>query len=79
MIEIAPETACMLYVGGVLILLLITWLRHSHTAKRRTNVRLTSVHTKCEYCSSSYLVESYTQFHRCPHCKCMNSSSRQDP
>ena len=74
MIEIAPETACMLYVGGLLILLLVTWLRHSQKAKSRDIVKLTAVHVTCEFCSSSYLTESFTSLHRCPHCQCMNRS-----
>jgi len=72
MIEISPETACMLYVGGILLLLLLTWVFHSRKAKHRDIVKLTTVHATCEYCGSSYLVESFTTFHRCPHCQCLN-------
>jgi hypothetical protein len=72
MIKIAPETACMLYVGGILLLLLLTWIFHSRKAKSRDIVKLSTVHTTCEYCGAAYLVESFTAFHRCPHCQCLN-------
>ncbi len=74
MIEIAPETACMLYVGGLIFLLLIIWLRHSHKSKRREIMKMTTVRATCEYCSSSYLIESLTSFHRCPYCQCINQT-----
>jgi hypothetical protein len=74
MIEIAPETACMLYVGILLITLLCTWLYHSHKARHRDIAKLTPTYIMCEYCSSSYLTESFTSLHRCPHCHCMNKS-----
>ena len=72
MIEIAPETACMLYVGILLFLLLTTWLLRTRKAKYRDIIRLTTIHATCEYCGTSYLVESFTTFHRCPHCQCLN-------
>lgn len=77
MIEIAPETACMLYVGGLLVLLLVTWLRHSYRAKNREIAKHTPVYVTCEFCSSSYLTESFTRLHRCPHCQCMNKTPPQ--
>lgn len=75
MIEISPETACMLYVGGLLLLLLWTWIRHSQRAKRREVVKLTTMHVTCEFCSHSYLAETFTPYHRCPNCHCLNSQS----
>ena len=72
MIEIAPETACMLYVGGLILLLLVIWLKNSQKVKEREVVKMTTVHATCEYCSSEYLVESFTPFHRCPYCQAIN-------
>ena len=74
MIEIAPETACMLYVGTLLFLLLATWLLRSRKAKYRDSVKLTTIHATCEYCGAAYLVESFTAFHRCPRCHCLNQN-----
>ncbi len=78
MIKLCPETACMLYVGGLLFLLLGTWIRHSQRAKRREVVKLTKVHVSCEFCSHSYLAETFTPYHRCPKCHCMNSHTVEE-
>ena len=76
MIEIAPETACMLYVGTLLFLLLATWLLRSRKAKYRDIVKLTTIHATCEFCGEAYLVESFTAFHRCPRCRCLNQAKK---
>lgn len=73
MIELAPDTACMLYVGSLLLLLFLSWLRASQRAKKREIVRLSSTRATCEYCGASYLIESFTPFHRCPTCQCINT------
>jgi len=72
MIDIAPETASMLYVGGLLSVLLFIWLRHSQKVGKRDNKRMATRSVSCEYCGSCYLVESFTSFHRCPYCQCVN-------
>jgi hypothetical protein len=74
MIEVSPETACMFYVGSLILLLLVIWLRYSHKANKRNLVKFTTVRAVCEYCGASYLVESVTPFHRCPHCQCLNKA-----
>jgi hypothetical protein len=77
MIEIDPDTGCMLYVGGLILLLLITWLWSTQKAKKREIIKLTTIHVTCEYCSASYLVETFTQFHRCPTCNCVNKLTKK--
>jgi hypothetical protein len=72
MIEVSPETACMLYVGGLLGLLIFAWIRHSLVTKNREIIVAKSRHHSCEFCSHSYLIDSLTAYHRCPQCKCLN-------
>lgn len=75
MIEISPDTACLLYIGGLLIGLIALWWRWSMKWKRRDISKLQVRKLTCELCKSNYLDESFTEFHRCPICGCLNTST----
>jgi len=72
MIEITPDTGCMLYVGGLLFLLFVIWWKTSQKSKKREVVTITKQKSTCEYCGNSYIAESRIALHRCPHCSCIN-------
>lgn len=78
MIRLAPDIACMLYIGGLLLCLTILWWRWHTQLKNKTYVRLKQRRLTCELCKSEYLDESFTHFHKCPICGCLNVSEEQE-
>lgn len=72
MIKISPDIACMLYIGSLLLGLIILWWKWNTRLKKKEVVKLRSRRLTCELCKSEYLDESFTSFHKCPICGCLN-------
>lgn len=77
MIELSPETACMIYVGGLLFLLMGSWIAYSYSTKHKEVTLHKNVHHVCEFCSTPFIVDSLTIYHRCPNCQCLNTLSKK--
>ena len=77
MIHLAPDMACMLYIGGLILGLTVLWWRWHTRLKKKKYLRLKSRRMTCELCKSDYLDESFTLFHKCPICGCLNASENQ--
>lgn len=68
MIEVKPETACMLYVGGLAITLLLAWLQ---SIRRESKKKLSTAPRAitCQFCHTKYLTSRLVRLSRCPTCK----------
>lgn len=72
MIEVAPETACILYLGLALSLVLIIWL---FTKKKEIAPFHREMRT-CEFCQHSYLEEASKSISRCPQCQLLSKKPK---
>lgn len=70
MIEVAPETACILYLGLGLGLVLTLWLLTKKKEIAPFHQRLRS----CEFCQHRYLEEANRAISRCPQCQLLNKT-----
>ncbi len=76
MIEIAPDTAFLLYIGLMLLLLLGTWTYHLYRSSKRKLVLTEYELSVCEYCHFAYLATRGDKLSRCPQCKALNKEGR---
>lgn len=75
MIELAPHTAVMLYLGTAIAAILVIWLsRHFKTREERIETNDNKLIT-CEYCLSPYLCDIEKKVSQCPKCHSFNKSS----
>lgn len=70
MIEVTPETACMIYLGITAIALLCIWLRKSR--KSKDVITFSSKMILCEFCHLGYIDDTRKSLTRCPHCQFLN-------
>ena len=75
MIEVSFDTACMLYLGIFLIIVIISWVVH----QRGKNEVITFERARfvCEFCHASYLADAEKPINRCPQCHFFNSSKKK--
>lgn len=78
MIEIAPETASMLYVGLLLFILFGFW-GYDNWKDSKKNLSLTDNEEKinCEFCGHTFRNISILPIIRCPICQCLISKDRK--
>lgn len=73
MIELSPNTACMIYLGVTIAFLLGLWVyKHLASKKRKISVIEKELFV-CEYCQCAYLVELNKKVTRCTQCKSYNT------
>ena len=68
MIDIAPDTACILYLAISLSVVLFIWVCSKKKEIARFHVRP----RHCEFCHHSYLEEIEKPVSRCPQCQLLN-------
>lgn len=74
MIAINAVTACVLYLGVTLAILLALWVsQHLKSRRRRVRAVFQELAT-CEYCQTAYLMEVGRPLSRCPSCHSFNRS-----
>ena len=76
MIEVNPETACVLYLAFAIFVILGAWLISNHKSKSKESHKNPFDSTACEFCQYTYLKDPTKPFSRCPQCGNMNKSSR---
>lgn len=72
MIEIEADLACLLYLGGALLVISGVWLIGRHSSKSRDETLLPLRRWVCEFCHHSYLEEISHTISRCPQCRFLN-------
>jgi ribosomal protein L37AE/L43A len=72
MIELAPTTACMLYLGMTLLVLLGLWLSQHYKTRRSQFFPQERLLHKCEFCHYAYLDEQSKNITKCPRCGSYN-------
>ena len=72
MIEVAPDTACMLYLGFAILAVMAVWLRYHLLSKKKEIVSFTIGHKTCEFCHFHYLDDASNELSRCPQCRFLN-------
>lgn len=70
MIEIAPDTACLLYLALALSIVLIIW----YLQKKKEVSHFERHARRCEFCQMHYLEDEKSLISRCPHCQLLNKS-----
>jgi hypothetical protein len=74
MIEVSPETAFMLYLGGTVLAIIGTWVWQHFVAKKKEIISFPSRTFHCEFCHASYLDDPIKPFTRCPECQSLNKN-----
>lgn len=72
MIEVAPETAFVLYLGLMILAILFIWLRNNKKAGKKEVVTFASERIVCEFCHGSYVDDARKSLTRCPSCHFIN-------
>ncbi len=72
MIELAPDTAFLLYLAVTLLILLGLWTQHLMRAKKKKLVLTEYDLRVCEYCHFAYLATRGEGISRCLQCKSLN-------
>lgn len=75
MIELSPNTALMLYLGGTLTVILGIWICHHYRIKKKKIFVDRQELLVCEYCQSVYLADSDLKVSKCPQCHSFNKSN----
>lgn len=76
MIEIAPNTAIMIYLAITLSTILSLWL-YAHLVKRNKKIITTKQHLLiCEYCQCAYVEDNTKDVTKCPDCQSFNKNNK---
>ena len=70
MIDIAPESACVLYLAISLFVVIGIWL----ATRKKETVQFAFKHKTCEFCYFHYIEDTQKQLSRCPQCQLINRS-----
>lgn len=68
MIELAPETACILYLAICLVVVVGIWL----STRKKQAAYFSLEQETCEFCSHSYIKDTQKTISRCPQCHLVN-------
>ncbi len=74
MIELAPHTAVMVYLGATIAIMLIIWVRQHFQTRRKSILTTDNKLITCEYCQSPYLCDIEKDISECPKCHSFNKS-----
>ncbi len=72
MIEVAPDTAYMIYLGALIFTIMGVWLRYHLLSKKKEIVSFSIEKRSCEFCHFSYLEDISKKVSRCPQCRFLN-------
>lgn len=75
MIEVAPNTAIMIYLAIFLAVIMGLWL-NTHVVKR--NKKIVTTEQKllvCEYCQCAYVEDLAKEVTKCPECQSYNKNN----
>ncbi len=72
MIELAPHTAVMIYLGLTLLTMLAIWLSHHFRQRKKGVVIPQQKLATCEYCGQLYLTAIEQKVSKCPTCASYN-------
>lgn len=64
MIELAPETACTLYLALGLAVVAVIWL----ATRKKEPLHFSQQRRTCEFCHHHYVEEADKPLSRCPQC-----------
>lgn len=68
MIDIAPETACILYLAIGLSVVIGIWL----ATRKKEAAPFTLKHQTCEFCYYQYIEDTQKKISRCPQCQLLS-------
>ncbi len=74
MIELAPHTAVMIYLGLTILAMLSIWLASHFRLRKKSVVTSKQKLVTCEYCSQVYLAAIEKRISKCPICTSYNES-----
>lgn len=74
MIEVSPETACIIYLGLTVVAVFIAWIKHNKKNQSKEIITFTSGKITCEFCNFSYVDDVRKSLTRCPQCQFMNKN-----
>jgi hypothetical protein len=73
MIDIAPETACILYLAVGISVVIGIWL----ATRKKEVVHFALKHQTCEFCLHTYIEETQATISRCPQCQLLTGSAKK--
>lgn len=68
MIEVSPDTACILYLAFAVFGVFLVWF----ATKKKEISRFEMRHKRCEFCHHTYLEDTDQKLSRCPQCQLLN-------
>lgn len=78
MIEVAPNTAIMIYLALTLATIFGLWV-YTHLIKRKEKVLTTTKQLLvCEYCQCAYVEDQSKEVTECPECHSYNKNNKYD-
>lgn len=79
MIEVAPNTAIMIYLAIFLTVIMGLWL-YTHVVKRNNKIVTTEQRLLvCEYCQCAYVEDQTKEVTKCPECESFNKNNFYKP
>ncbi|MEC7838897.1 MAG: hypothetical protein VX777_02525 [Chlamydiota bacterium] len=76
MIQVAPNTAIMIYLALTLSSILGVWI-FSHLTRRQHKIITTENQLRiCEYCQCAYVDDISKEVTQCPECKSFNKNNQ---
>ncbi len=76
MIEVSPETACILYLAASIMAVIGIWLYQHKSSKKKEIVTFKTKHITCDFCTASYLDDAAKTYTRCPACQSLNKTTK---
>jgi Zn finger protein HypA/HybF involved in hydrogenase expression len=70
MIEVSPDTACMLYLSLALAVMIVSWYKSHAKFKKKEIIKYEQIRKTCEFCNHSFLENPELAVPRCPQCHC---------
>jgi predicted Zn-ribbon and HTH transcriptional regulator len=77
MIEITPETACVLYLGLAISALIIAWFFHQKKTVKKEVITFQKSHFTCEFCHFTFVDDPVKALVRCPECHSLNKNIKE--
>ena len=72
MIELAPQTAIMIYLCIAIAVMLFLWIQQHFKTRKKTLVMDDKQLVTCEYCKCPYCAEIEKKISECPKCHSLN-------
>ena len=77
MIEVNPDTACVLYLGVAILTVIGVWFFQHKRAKKKEILTFNTTHFTCEFCYAKYLEDPTKVLTRCPECHSLNKNVKK--